>query len=191
MRQFTENHGLKKLLLSLFFVVISSGAFADDAKLTNINITNNRDDLLLFLTLEGAFREKLQKAVLSGVPATFSYYVGLYRVRSLWLDKDIKEIKLTHTIKYDNLKKEFTVKRSWQDNDPVTTPSFEEAQRLMTEINGLVVYPLNQLEKGKQYQIRTKAEVDKITLPLYLHYVLIFVSFWDFETDWYTIDFIY
>ena len=174
-----------------FWVFITNGVLADDAKLTNINITNNRDDLLLFMSLEGAFRDKLQKAVYSGVPATFSFYVGLYRVRSLWMDKDIKEIKLTHTIKYDNLKKEFTVKRSWQENDPITTPSYEEAQRLMTEINSLVVYPLNQLEKGKQYQIRTKAEVDKITLPLYLHYVLIFVSFWDFETDWYTIDFIY
>ena len=182
----------KLVLYSLIvWVFITSGVLADDAKLTNINITNNRDDLLLFMSLEGAFRDKLEKAIFSGVPATFSFYIGLYRVRSLWLDKDIKEIKLTHTIKYDSLKKEFTIKRSWQENDPVTTPSFKEAQRLMTEINSLVVYPLNRLEKGKQYQIRTKAEVDKITLPLYLHYVLIFVSFWDFETDWYTIDFIY
>ena len=36
-----------------------------------------------------------------------------------------------------------------------------------------------------------KAELEKVRLPLYLHYVLFFVSLWDFETDWFTIDFIY
>jgi hypothetical protein len=50
---------------------------------------------------------------------------------------------------------------------------------------------LGQLEKGQQYQLRTKAEVGKQTLPFYLHYVLFFVSLGDIETDWYTIDFIY
>ena len=71
------------------------------------------------------------------------------------------------------------------------TKSFEEAQKLMSEINSLSIIPLGRLEKGRQYQLRTKAEVSKKTLPLNLHYVLFFVSLWDFETDWYTIDFIY
>ena len=61
----------------------------------------------------------------------------------------------------------------------------------MAEIDRLKVVPLNQLEKGRQYQLRAKAQLDKLTLPLYLHYVLFFVSLWDFETDWYTIDFIF
>ena len=59
----------------------------------------------------------------------------------------------------------------------------------MTEVDALSVYPLKELEKGQQYQIRAMAEVSKLTLPLYLHYVLF--SLWDVETDWYTIDFIY
>ena len=67
----------------------------------------------------------------------------------------------------------------------------EEARKLMTEVDGIKVVPLKWLEAGKQYQIRSKAELSEITLPFYLHYVLFFVSLWDFETDWYTIDFIY
>jgi hypothetical protein len=61
----------------------------------------------------------------------------------------------------------------------------------MAEIDSLKVIDLNQLQKGTRYQIRTKAQLSKLTLPFYLHYVLFFVSLWDFETDWYTIDFIY
>jgi hypothetical protein len=171
--------------------VSHGAAFAQDASLTNITVSNTRDDLLLYLNLEDAFSEKLKKAILSGVPATFTFLAKLNRVRNLWFDKDIADITVTHTIKYDNLKKEFIVRRSWRNNEPEVTKSFSEAQKWMTEVNSLKIVPLGQLEKGQQYQLRTKAEVSKQTLPYYLHYVLFFVSFWDIETDWYTIDFIY
>ena len=162
---------------------------AQDATLTNITVSNTEEDLLLFLNLEGAFREEMKQAILSGAPSTFSFIAKLNRVRSLWFDKDIADLEVTHTIVYDNLKKEFTVTRSWKDNNPEVTKSFKEAQRWMTEISSLKIIPLNRLEKGEQYQLRVKAEVSKKTLPLYLHYILFFMSLWDFETDWYTIDF--
>ena len=177
------------LLNSVF--LFQTLAFAQDAKLVNINISNTRDDLLIYFNVEGAFREKLKKAVLSGAPTTFSFYVNLYRVRNFWPDKNIADIKVTHTVKYDTLKKEFTVKRPWKNSKPVVTKSFQEAQRLMSKIDSLEVVLLSKLEKGRRYQTRAKAEVSKLTLPFYLHYVLFFVSLWDFETDWYTIDFIY
>ncbi len=183
----------RKICITLvgILLLVQNPAFAQDARLTNIIVSNTRDDLLLYLSVEGAFREKMKKAVLSGVPATFSFFITLYRDRNLWLDKKIADIKITHTIKYNNLKKEFIIKRSWKSGKPVTTQSFEEARKLMSEIDSLKIVPLSKLEKGRKYQIRAKAELSKLTLPFYLHYVLFFVSLWDFETDWYTIDFIY
>jgi hypothetical protein len=178
-------------LVTVMFLASHGAAFAQEASLTNITVSNTRDDLLLYLNLEGAFSEKLKKVILSGVPATFSFLAKLNRVRNMWFDKDIADITVTHTIKYDNLKKEFIVRRSWRNNEPEVTKSFGEAQKWMTEVNSLKIIPLGQLEKGQQYQLRTRAEVSKQTLPYYLHYVLFFVSFWDIETDWYTIDFIY
>jgi hypothetical protein len=166
-------------------------AWGQEATLANITVSNTRDDLLLYLSLEGAFNEKLKKAVLSGVPATFYIVTILNSVRHLWLDREIADITVTHTIKYDNLKKEFLVRRSWRNNEPEVTKSFNEAQKWMTEVNSLKILPLDQLEKGKHYQLRIKAEVSKQTLPFYLHYILFFVSLWDIQTDWYTIDFIY
>ena len=133
----------------------------------------------------------MKKAVLSGVPDSFSFITNLYQVRKLWKDKKIASQKITHTIKYNNLKKEFIIQRSWKTGDPVRVKSFQEAQQLMTAIDSLQIIPLARLEKGRQYQIRTKAELSKLTLPFYLHYILFFVSLWDFETDWYAIDFIY
>ena len=178
------------IFLCIFFLM-GNVSFAQDAKLTNIIVTNSHDDLLIYLTVEGAFKDKMKKAVLSGVPTTFSFFATLYRVRNLWIDKKIADIKITHTIKYDNLKQEFSISRSRENSGTIVTKSFREAQKLMAEIDSLKIVPLWKLEKGGKYQIRAKAELSKLTLPFYLHYILFFVSLWDFETDWYTIDFIY
>ena len=176
------------LLVSFLFFFPAQG---QDARLSNITVSNTRDDLLLYLSVEGAFREELKKAIMSGVPVTFSFIAKLNEVRNIWFDSGIADITVTHTVKYDNLKKEFSVKRSWQHDEPEVTKSFEEAQKWMSEVNSLVIIPLSKLEKGKQYQLSAKAEFSKKTLPFYLHYVFFFVSLWDFETDWYTIDFIF
>ena len=178
-------------ILFCFLALMHDSASAQTATLTDIIVTNNRDDLLLYLNVEGAFQDEVKAAVLSGVPTTFSFAANLNKIRSLWLDKNLTDIEVTHTIKYNNLKKEFVVKRSWEQNQPRTTQSFEEAQRWMSEIDSLRIISLKQLEKGRQYQLRAKAELKRVTLPFYLHYVLFFVSLWDFETDWYAIDFTY
>lgn len=176
------------LLAALSF---NSVAIAEEPRLDNIIVTNTRDDLLLYLTAKSAFPEKISEAIQSGVPTTFTFYINLYRVRGLWLDKRVREIKLSHTVKYDALKNEYVVTRSWEGDRPLTVKTIDEAKRLMSEVDSLVIVPLAQLTKGEQYQIRAKAELDRMTLRFYLHYVLFFLSFWDVETDWHTIDFIY
>ena len=151
----------KQITCVLIFALILIGygsLCAQEARLTNITVSNTRDDLLLYLNLEGAFSEKLNKAILSGVPATFFFLTKLNRVRGIWVDQEIADITVTHTIKYDNLKKEFVVRRSWRNNEPEITKSFSEAQNWMTEVNSLKIIPLGQLEKGQQYQLRTKAD---------------------------------
>ena len=183
----------KRLLILLLAAVFACppGVFAQEAVLKDIIITNTRDDLLVYFKVQGAFTEKIEKAILSGVPTSFSFLIALYRVRDLWPDEEIADMRLTDTIKYDNLKKEFRVSRSWQTDNPRIVKSFDEAKKLMTDVDSLRVVPLNRLKKGLRYQLRAKAELSKHTLPFYLHYVLFFLSLWDFETDWYTIDFIY
>lgn len=178
------------LLVSLTFGIQAPFA-AQDATLSNLIVTNTRRELLVYMTVDGAFREQTVKAILSGVPASFSFFIKLYQKRSMWFDKTIADLEIFNTVKYNNLKKEFVVERSWENGRIHTVQSLEEAQKLMSDVDGLKVIGLDKLEKGRQYQVRAKAKLSKMTLPFYLHYVFFFVSLWDFETDWYTIDFIY
>ena len=179
------------ILLCVVIMVQPAMVVAQNATLKNIIVTNTRDDLLIYLAVEDAFPENMETVILSGVPTTFSFFVNLYQTRSFWFDKNISELEILHTIKYDNLKTEYIVERSWDANTQRVMKSIDEAKKLMVEIDSLKVVELNRLEKGSQYQIRTKAKLRKLTLPFYLHYVLFFVALWDFDTDWYTIDFIY
>ncbi len=166
--------------------------FADsNAELANIKLANTRDDLLIYFEVRNAFTEKIDQAVLNGIPTSFSFYLSLYKTDNSWFDKKIADVQIKSMIKYNSLKEEFSVSRPWKDEDPLVTKSFEEARTWMTEVDNLRVIPLADLVKGDKYQIRIKAQLDKVTLPLYLHYLFFFVSLWDFETDWYLINFTY
>lgn len=188
---------LRQYLLPLIFIiwvtlVVPANLFADNnAVLANIKLANTRDHLLTYFEVRNAFTDKINQAVQNGIPTTFSFYVSLYKTGNSMLDKKIADIEIKSTVKYNSLKEEFSVSRPWKDEKPAVTNSFEEAKSWMTEVDNLKIIPLKDLIKGDKYQIRVKAELDKVTLPLSLHYVFFFVSFWDFETDWYLINFTY
>ncbi|MFP4474071.1 MAG: DUF4390 domain-containing protein [Desulfatibacillaceae bacterium] len=161
----------------------------EGAVLEDMVVTNTRDHLLLYLEMKGAFTPDVRRAVESGIATTFSFFITLHQVRNVWFNHEIADITVTHTIKYDTLKKEYLVTRSETPDKPLVTHSLVDAEKAMSRIDGLVVTSLDNLEKGRPYQIKAKAELDRVTLPLGLHYVFFFVSLWDFETDWHTIDF--
>lgn len=184
--------GLSGLFLIFCLLLPSpSTPYASEATLSEIILTNTQDDLLVFFEIKGCFTPKMEEAILNGIPATFTILVGLYRTRLLWLDSSIAAIKIEHTVKYDSLKNEFRVRRSEESHKELVFKDFTIAKKAMSEIRNIKVVPLWALSKGSKYQLRVKAELEKVRLPLYLHYVLFFVSLWDFETDWYTVDFTY
>ena len=55
--------GLLSVCLLLYF---GNSVYANEAKVTNIRLNNTRDHLLIYLDIEGAFNNKMEKAVLAG-----------------------------------------------------------------------------------------------------------------------------
>ena len=79
-----------------------------------------------------------------------------------------------------------------EDNNKVLSfRSLFEAQKEINEINGARVVELKQLLPDNLYKLRIRAELYQKTLPLSLHNILPFFSWWDIETDWHTILFTY
>ncbi len=175
------------LIISLFPVHVQAGK----ASLEKIRVDNTQDHLLINFRVVDCFTEDMKKAIDNGIDTTFTFFIKLYEVKNLWWDKKIADLKVSHHITYDSLKKIYLVRTS-QDNDKaVIVEDFGKAKIFMSKIVDLQVAELGEFNEGRRYKISMMAELDKIRLPFYLHYVLFFLSLWDFETDWYTVDFKY
>ena len=176
------------LLLPFFLPGLSS---AGEARLDDIIVTNTKEHLIVYFNVEDCFTEDMNRAIMNGIPAKFTFIVKLYEVRNVWFDRKIADIRITHKVEYNTLKNEFTVFFPERNNKTIITKDADEANKLMAEVVALQVARLDTLKRGSHYQLRLKAELDKIELPLNLDYVLFFLSLWDFETDWYSVVFKY
>jgi hypothetical protein len=185
---------MKKLISQfflLFFIIVFSYnvTYASKASLQDIVWDKIDGNLIVSFKLKDVFSSKLNEVVLNGTPITFTFFVTLYQVRDLWLDKKIVNIKIDHMMKYDILQEKFNMKRSWKIDEVVVTESFAEAQKAMTEISNLKIFPFDWLENNGRYQIGIKAELSEANLPLNVRSAFFFSPSWGFETDWYILDF--
>jgi predicted DNA-binding protein YlxM (UPF0122 family) len=183
----------KTALVMIFFMasLVGTPVRAEEARLTDIVATATSKHLLLYFRVTGCFTDEMIRAIENGINTTFTFFIGLYEVRDFQRDKIIAELRVTHSIVYDNLKKAYKVRLSERNSEVTLLEDFREAKSLMSKVVGVKLTEISKLQQGNRYQIRMMAELDKIRLPLYLDYVLFFLSLWDFETDWYKINFTY
>lgn len=174
----------------MLFLAFHSPLHAQDAVIRDLLVTNNATHLLVYARVVNCFTKQMEAAILAGIPTTFTFLVDLYQVRPRWLDRKLDRLTIRHTIKYDNVKRQFYVSFNGH-KEPVSFKDYETAKRAMTDLNGIPVKHLNALKKGEHYYVEVKAKLDKIRLPLQMEYVFFFVSFWDFETSWHREGFIY
>ena len=184
-----SRRNLCSLLLPVFLFLLASIFLAaplraQGASITDFTVSNSENQLVLYLTVTDCFTDDMVAAIHNGIPVTFTFYVDMLRKRPKWPDKKITAHEFDHVMEYDSLKKEYRITRN-EKHDNKTTASLAEAKSLMSEINGYMVLPLEELEPDFTYIIRVKAKLARKTLPLYFHYLIPFISLWDFETEWY------
>lgn len=180
--------GLLALFLFTLFPLKLNGA--ETARLRDLLVTNNATQLLVYARVTDCFTKDMEAAILAGVPTTFTFFIDLYQERRYWLDRKLVTLSVQHTIKYDNVKRIFLVTVNGE-KEPASFQDFESAKRAMADLDGVAVALLKSLQRGEYYYLQLKAKLDRVRLPLHLEYVFIFVSLWDFETDWYREGFYY
>jgi len=159
-------------------------------RMVDILITSNTKNVLLYARLVDCFKTEMESAILAGVPAVFTLHLDVYQERSYLWDKHIVSKEIRRTIKYDNLKKVFSITTNGS-GQPVILSDFGSAQKAMADLNEISVIPISYLSKGNNYQTQIRVKIDKVRLPFNMEYVLFFVSLWDFETPLYKMRFSY
>ncbi|MEA3486172.1 MAG: DUF4390 domain-containing protein, partial [Thermodesulfobacteriota bacterium] len=84
------------IVLCLFFLPIE--AFATEAKVTDLIVTNTSENLLVYLKVENCFTRDMEEAILAGIPTTFTFVLELRRDRRYWFDKKKFFLEVKHTI---------------------------------------------------------------------------------------------
>lgn len=182
---------LTALIIALASLLISPvSALSEQARIKNTLITNNKKELLVYFHVDGCFTPKIEEAVQSGIPTTFIYRIVLYNKSEDSIGSKITSKEISHTIKYDTLRKDYTVTMS-EKKEPVVLQEFKAAKEAMSNVDALSVTTLDRLDKDRPYFLKVKAELDTIKLPPPLNYLFFFVSYWDFETTWETLEFTY
>lgn len=171
------------IVICLLFLAVTA-AFSAQARITDLVLRNSQSEVLVDLKVEDFFTEEMLAAVLNGIPINISFSISLYEVLDFWFDNKLIGKTEFHSIRYDALRKEYRIHRSWKKSDPVVEKDFLQALKFLSEIKGLDIISLSRLKKGAQYQLRIKSELQDRSY-------LFSGTPWEFETDWYTINFIY
>jgi hypothetical protein len=140
--------------------------------------------------LKDAFTEEMEKGIESGIPITFTFYITLFQDKAGFAKKKIISFDFNHALSYDTLKEEYSIKFDEQDERVVMVRDLEEAKKLMSEVNDLLVIDLASILSENQYTIRAKVRLGKKILPLNFHYIIPFRNFLEFNTEWAELKFI-
>lgn len=182
----TNNKFYAQLFICLnLFLFPLPNALAQEIKFTDILITNNVGQILIYARSTNCFTKSTEAAILAGVPTTLTFYIDFMQTRPYWWDKRLSRRIIKHTIKYDNIEKNFHISSDNGQHESATFQSFESAKRAMTQLNGASLYPFRALAKDKSYYLKMKAAIkDQPHLPLQMDYLSFFTSFCDFGMGW-------
>lgn len=164
---------------------------SDAVGFNELVVTTSATHLLVFGHIANSFSEEMISGLKSGVPIDFSFFVELFRQNPGESRQMVTELQFRHTLTYDTLKDNYKVELEEFNNKVVSFTELAEAQNTMSEVNGVKLLELSQLTPDSTYRLRIRADLFKQTLPLSLHHILPFLSWWDRETDWHTLEFNY
>ncbi len=174
------------LLLLLFCVQTSLSVpkIHSDPELTEVTVANSETHLLLFGMLQNGFTDSMIKGLHSGIPIHFTFYIHLEPEEKRNHDIEPLSLKTSHIIQYDTLKESYNVEIEESGKRLFTFRTLSEAKKAAVELNGMKIIKLEQLQANISYTIKVRAKLYKRTLPLGLHEILPFMSWWDVKTKW-------
>jgi hypothetical protein len=172
-------------IVFLLILIFPITAFCQKAFIKDIRVQGGNGVWKVSFDVENCFTEKMEEAIQSGIPTTFTFYIDLHQKRSWWKDRKLASVEFRHTVQYHPIQKVYQVKLG-ENHSPLAASSLGEAKKLMSRIKEFRIQSSSPVEPGVPAYFRIKAELDPVRLPLHLEYLFFFVSLWDFETDWVT-----
>ena len=165
--------GLTFLVISFFPV----SAFCQKASIKGVNVKGTNGVWNVGFYVENCFTEKMEEAIQTGIRTVFTFYLDLNQKRKWWKDRKVGFVEFHHIIQYDPIRGEYHLTLE-ENNSSLVTSDIQEAKRLMAKADGVEIRPSSLLKPGIPVQLRIRAELNPVRLPLHLEYLFFFVLFW-------------
>lgn len=169
-------------ILFLLVFILPLPAFCQKAFINDIQVKQGDGVWKVSFAVENCFTEKMEEAIQSGIPTTFTFYINFHQKR-WWKDRKLASVEFRHTVQYHPIQKVYQIKLG-ENHLSLAASSLGEAKKLMSRVTEFSLQSSAPVEPGVPAYFRIKAELDPVRLPLHLEYLFFFVSLWDFETDW-------
>lgn len=174
------------VILIIYIISFSyiTPALAGDARISDINVVLNKDSIIASARLVNGFDKKIEEEINSGIEKDIVYEIVLKRKRSGWYDKDVISKEIKYTVKYDLLKKQYSVKMQGNVNKEKIVQNYDEIKTIVSMIENIILAQSKVLESDEEYYVSIKAEMKDARLFFFLDYFLFFIPFSDIDTSW-------
>jgi Domain of unknown function (DUF4390) len=148
---------------------------------------------LVSFSLNGAFTEDMERAILAGIPTTFTYFFKIQHDVSVLADETIHAFQIVRTVRYDSIRQSFSIFLG-EKGSVTTAKTLSEAKAIMAIFNSIEIHVPIAPSSGEGYYLMIRAQMEKVELPpaisrLFNFFFQSFLSsLWRFETQWTRID---
>jgi hypothetical protein len=172
-----ETRALATILLLLFTAL---PAFAERGPFVKGMTYRYQDrDLLVSLGVGAAFdRPDLKEAIMSTRPVSITFTVELQKQRTMWTFKTVARRKLVHTVRYDNLTRQFALETTLDGKmaDQRVVETWDEMVLYLSEVADLKVTSVANMDPANTYTVRAQIHL--------LNDFTLWIIPWDVQTPW-------
>lgn len=169
---------MRSVTVVLWLLVLAASTQADDPRIQELRISREGDRVLASFGLAGAFDQRLESRLESGLPTSILYRLELHRDRKRWYDRRLEENTLEVVAVYDAVARTYTIHYKLDDKlvESRTVRERQEVRDAMTRIGPLPVFSLERVKGRGRILIKVRAELGSRTL---LSFIPVTIA-----TDW-------
>jgi hypothetical protein len=130
-----------------------------ELRVNELDIYLNDHDVTVHVVLLGTIPPGFNEGLQSGIPAHVRYTVELWQYNRLWRDALIKSVTIERQLAYNVVTKEYKViSLKGETRPPHGTRDLRDAQRVLSEVQGLKLGPASGLDAAEIFYVRVHAE---------------------------------
>ena len=144
--------------LALWLLAATTPARAE-LRVNDLDIYLNDHDVTVHVVLLGTIPPGFQEGLQSGIPAHVRYTIELWQYNRLWRDALLKSVTIERQLAYNVVTKEYkVVSLKGETRGAHGTKDLRDAQRVLSEVQGLKLGPASGLDPAEIFYVRVRAE---------------------------------